>query len=96
MFNSYTETTLRYDAELCINCDMCNIVCPHAVFTRGEKVAVLANPLACMECGACMVNCPVMAIYVDAGVGCASAMINAALRGKKMEECSCGGDDCCG
>ena len=96
MFNSYTETTLQYDAELCINCDMCSIVCPHAVFARGEKVAVLANPLACMECGACMVNCPVMAIYVDAGVGCASAMINAALRGNKMEECSCGGSDCCG
>jgi ferredoxin len=96
MFNSYTETTLRYDPELCINCDMCSIVCPHAVFTHGEKVAVLANPLACMECGACMVNCPVMAIYVDAGVGCASAMINAALRGKKVEKGTCGGGECCG
>jgi len=99
MFNSYTETTLQYDAELCINCDLCSIVCPHAVFTRGEKAAILANPLACMECGACMLNCPVRALYVDAGVGCAAAMIKAALQGKKVEEGTCGCDDsssaCC-
>ena len=99
MFNSYTETTLRYDEELCINCDLCSIVCPHAVFTRGQKAAILAHPLDCMECGACMLNCPVKAIYVDAGVGCAAAMISAALKGKPLESgtCDCGGgSDCCG
>ena len=25
----------------------------------------------CMECGACVLNCPVNALEVDAGVGCA-------------------------
>jgi len=53
-----------------------------------------------MECGACALNCPVQAIEVQSGEGCAHAMISAALRGKDMEtaECSCGGPDgnCCG
>ena len=53
-----------------------------------------------MECGACAKNCPVQAISVQSGVGCASAMIRAALKGKDMDsaECSCGGPEssCCG
>jgi MinD superfamily P-loop ATPase len=59
-----------------------------------------AVPASCMECGACALNCPVQAIEVQSGVGCAHAMISAALRGKDMDsgECSCGGPDgsCCG
>jgi ferredoxin len=42
---------------------------------------------ACMECGACARNCPVAALRVRAGVGCAAAVINGAL-GR-------GGDCCC-
>ena len=100
MFNSYTETTLRYYPDRCINCRRCTQVCPHGVFDEGESIAVLARPGACMECGACALNCPVQAIEVQSGVGCASAMISAALRGKDMDsgECTCGGpeDSCCG
>jgi hypothetical protein len=40
-----------------------------------------------MECGACQVNCPTDAISVDSGVGCAAAMIRAALTGKKEVTC---------
>lgn len=53
-----------------------------------------------MECGACQQNCPGKAILVESGVGCATAMIVAALTGKK--EATCGGDPqssepgCCG
>jgi len=32
-----------------------------------------------MECGACAMNCPTDALTVQAGVGCAAAVINAAL-----------------
>jgi ferredoxin len=51
-----------------------------------------------MECGACQQNCPTGAIEVDSGVGCAYALMRAALVGK--QECACGsgeGDDaaCC-
>jgi NAD-dependent dihydropyrimidine dehydrogenase PreA subunit len=69
---------------------MCSSVCPHGVFVTGERRAELKKPEACMECGACQLNCPVDAIAVDSGVGCAAAMMRAALKGKKLEEASCG------
>ncbi len=90
MFNSYKENTLKYDLEECINCGMCSKVCPHGVFARGEKAAILVNKEACMECGACFLNCPTEAIEVDSGVGCASAMIWAALTGSKEVTCDSG------
>jgi ferredoxin len=93
MFNSYQTNTLEYDPALCIGCKLCAEVCPHAVFRMEGKLAVLVDARPCMECGACMVNCPVDAIRVDSGVGCATAMITAALRGKSIEDkeaCACG------
>ncbi len=88
--------TLEYDPELCIGCEMCSIVCPHAVFAMNSRVAQLVHPEACMECGACQLNCPTDAITVDSGVGCAAAMIHAALRGRN--EATCGTEfssSCC-
>ena len=99
MYDSYTETSLAYHPDRCINCRRCTQVCPHAVFAEGSERVELARPAACMECGACALNCPVQAITVQSGVGCAWAMISAALRGKDMDtECSCGGEGstCCG
>ena len=100
MFNSYLENTLKYHPDRCINCRRCTQVCPHGVFAEGEEHVELIQPSACMECGACALNCPVQAIEVQSGVGCAWAMIGAALKGKDMDsgECGCGGDagSCCG
>ena len=100
MFDSYRGNTLRYDPDHCINCGMCSRVCPHSVFVPGSETAVLASPVLCMECGACALNCPVQAISVQSGVGCAWAMISAALRGRDMDsgECGCSGEPgtCCG
>lgn len=90
MFDAYSVNTLEYDAELCNGCAMCVNVCPHAVFTMNHRKAILSRPLACMECGACQLNCVTGAIKVDSGVGCANAMIRAALLGKPEAECSCG------
>ena len=87
MFNAYVTNTLRYDAGLCINCGMCTAVCPHGVFALNGRAVQLVHPSACMECGACQVNCPTGAITVDSGVGCATAMIYAALTGKKEATC---------
>lgn len=91
MFNSYRTNTLRFDPARCTNCQACLLVCPHGVFIAGKPTVVLAYPQRCMECGACQINCSRGAITVESGVGCASAMIGAALRGKKIdqrEECT--------
>ena len=87
-----TRNTLRYDSSLCIGCGLCSVVCPHGVFVMDERVAALERPEDCMECGACSMNCPSGAIAVDSGVGCAAAMIKAALTGREV---SCGGDSGC-
>jgi NAD-dependent dihydropyrimidine dehydrogenase PreA subunit len=91
--------TLLYYPRLCTNCGLCSMVCPEGVFAPGETVARMVNRSACIECGACALNCEPGAIQVQAGVGCAAAMIQSALTGKK--EVACGPDNnadssCCG
>lgn len=86
--------TLEYEAQLCIGCGLCSEVCPHGVFGLDGGVAVLLRPDDCMECGACQLNCPTGAIKVDSGVGCAAAMIYAALRGETKQGLSVA--TCCG
>jgi len=89
MFNAYQENTLVYTPELCNGCGMCVDVCPHAVFEMDGRLAQLVRPQACMECGACRLNCITGAIAVESGVGCAAAMIQSALKGQKEVECNC-------
>jgi ferredoxin len=73
--------TLKLDQVACVGCGLCTQVCPHEIFgMRGPK-AIIRDRDECMECGACALNCPVQAITVDAGVGCASGMINRWLAG---------------
>ena len=90
MLNAYLENTLAYDPSVCNGCGMCVAVCPHNVFEMNGRKASLLHPSACMECGACRKNCITNAIHVESGVGCANAMIRAALTGKKAATCECG------
>ncbi|MCP4682771.1 MAG: 4Fe-4S dicluster domain-containing protein [Desulfobacterales bacterium] len=71
--------TLKLDQSKCVGCGMCLIVCPHTVFGMDNGNVLIEDRDACMECGACAINCPADALTVQAGVGCASAVINAAL-----------------
>jgi ferredoxin len=89
MRNAYLENTLVYTPEACNGCARCVEVCPHAVFEMNGRKALLVRPQSCMECGACQLNCVTGAIAVESGVGCAAAMINAALTGKKEATCGC-------
>jgi len=86
--------TLRLEAETCIGCSLCVEVCPHRVFVVEERKCRIADRDACMECGACARNCPVGALWVKRGMGCAVGMLNSAL-GRKS---ACCGEDqeCCG
>jgi Fe-S-cluster-containing hydrogenase component 2 len=71
-------------------------VCPHAVFDMDGETVHIVDRDACMECGACARNCPVGAVSVEAGVGCAIAVIRGALRGT-APDCGCSGNTpCCG
>ena len=69
------NNTLHLNDEKCIGCGKCLEVCPHGVFSVDDKKTRIAYKDHCMECGACQKNCPAEAIYVDAGVGCAAAVI---------------------
>ncbi len=83
--------SLKADPALCIGCGLCTQVCPQGVLALVDKRVVVAQRDACMECGACMTNCPSGALWVEAGVGCAQAVINSAL-GRKGNACCCVAD----
>lgn len=72
-------STLRLDAEKCTGCEECLRVCPHGVFKKEAHVVEIVAPDDCMECGACQRNCRFDAISVNAGVGCAAAIIGSVL-----------------
>lgn len=86
-------TTLELDADACVGCGMCSLVCPHGVVEMNGRKARVVDRNGCMECGACAVNCPVEAIRVTPGVGCAAYIIQSWI--KRKDAASCGGPACC-
>ena len=99
MKHKYLEnvTTLNLNAEKCVGCGRCTEVCPHGVFDIVENKAQIVDKNFCMECGACTMNCPTKAIEVNAGVGCAAAIIQSWFTGKEPT-CGCSDDGdskCC-
>jgi len=89
--------TLELNADKCVGCGRCTEVCPHGVFDIVDDKAQIVDRDLCMECGACALNCPEGAIEVNAGVGCAAAIIKSWFTGKEPT-CDCGkssGGKCC-
>jgi len=80
--------TLAFDAARCNGCGLCTHVCPHAVFAMEARRAVLVDRGACMECGACAMNCETGAISVRAGVGCAAGVLAGLVTGGPPD-CGC-------
>jgi NAD-dependent dihydropyrimidine dehydrogenase PreA subunit len=83
--------TLKLDAGKCNGCTMCIQVCPHAVLAMDNGKIKIVDRDACMECGACAKNCPEEALSVNAGVGCAIAIIAGTIKGTEPN-CDCCGD----
>jgi NAD-dependent dihydropyrimidine dehydrogenase PreA subunit len=85
--------TLKLDQDKCVGCGMCATVCPHRIMKMENGKASISDKDLCMECGACSLNCPTDAVTVDAGVGCASAIIYGALTGTEPS-CDCTKGNC--
>jgi NAD-dependent dihydropyrimidine dehydrogenase PreA subunit len=81
-------SSLRFNPKNCKGCARCIEVCPHNVFDMLDKKAVLIDRNACMECGACQINCSFGAIEVNAGVGCAAAILKSLRTGGEVT-CDC-------
>ncbi len=63
---------------------------------NARHLAILVDRGACMECGACAINCKPGAIQVRSGVGCASGVIAGILKGTEPT-CGCSDESsaCC-
>ncbi len=85
-------TSIRIDGEKCTGCGLCLTVCPHQVIALTDGRAAVKDRDACMECGACQRNCPFEAVTVEAGVGCAYAIVKGMIRGT-APDCGCGEGD---
>lgn len=83
--------TLRLDVDKCVGCGLCEEVCPHGVLRVRDRKATITDLDLCMECGACALNCAAGAVEVDAGVGCAAAVIAGAIKGTEPT-CGCSGE----
>lgn len=55
--------------EPCFGCKYtdCVVVCPAECFHEGESI-VFIDPEECIDCGACVPECPVEAIYYEGDV----------------------------
>ena len=82
--------TLRLDVDKCNGCLACQDVCPRGVLVVKDRKAQIVDKDACIECGACALNCQPGALIVNAGVGCASAIIRGWLTGSEPS-CDCAG-----
>jgi ferredoxin len=56
-------------AEPCVNCRYtdCALVCPVEAFHLDDDMLVI-NPETCIDCDACVPECPVEAVFPEAGV----------------------------
>ncbi len=89
-------TTLKINLNKCTGCAICTSVCPHQILSIVQKKCEVSDQDMCMECGACMTNCPLNAIEVKKGVGCFTAIVNGVLTGKEPScDCSGGSESCC-
>lgn len=82
-------SSLKIDESRCDGCGICMTVCPHASLAVENRKAYVRDLDACMECGACARNCAAGAITVQAGVGCAYAILKGMIRGT-APDCGCG------
>ncbi len=62
---------IAFDAAACEGVFRCCEVCPEACFERDEanRKAILAHDERCIRCGACVVQCPKDALFLESDTG---------------------------
>jgi ferredoxin len=62
---------IELDSERCTGVGFCEQVCPTNVFTidQGRQIALLPNEQHCVQCGACIVQCPFDALCFRSSSG---------------------------
>jgi NAD-dependent dihydropyrimidine dehydrogenase PreA subunit len=58
----------RIDELLCINCGLCEDVCPMDIFRRSNGKVSIAYREDCCQCMECLFICPTEAIVLGPGV----------------------------
>ncbi|RKZ09365.1 hypothetical protein DRQ25_06725 [Candidatus Fermentibacteria bacterium] len=86
--------SLELDRDKCTGCGLCLKVCPHNVLARNGDCVQIVNQDACIECGACAMNCESEAIRVQSGVGCAGAILRVMI-GLTSTPCCGPSDESC-
>ena len=83
---------ITINADRCTGCQVCLHVCPQKVLAMRERKAVVADYPACLECGACQLNCADNAIDVTKGTGCLVAIVKEDILkiAPKGTGCGCG------
>jgi len=66
---------ITIDRGRCTGCGVCIHVCAREVLSLEARHAVVRDYPACLECGACQLNCPADAIEVTKGTGCLLAIL---------------------
>ena len=66
-FYGYEPLQIEIVAEDCTGCTLCDWVCPVDCFetanqSNSRRVFIMANPANCVECAACLVQCPTGAV----------------------------------
>ncbi len=74
-----------YGDDSCLDCGACDGT-EACLFETSSRRAAIIDRDVCIECGACALNCPVDAIRVQTGTGCAAAVLLGALG--RSNECS--------
>jgi len=67
--NLHHHYEITLDADLCRGDASCVLVCPRNCFEIVDNLASIPNKHRCVQCGACIVQCPFDALFFSSSTG---------------------------